>query len=1161
MKKLLILALAIVGVLSSALAQKSKHLSKTISGTEIVNEYTSLNVDASTGDMTINVSASTLNDNGRFATSLEAGDLIFIIQVQGATINDANRKEFSWGEILDYNNCGLHEFAEVSDVPSATSIELSCPLKNDYSSSGKVVVVRVPRFASLDVPVGAVLTGDNWDGSIGGFVVVEVEGDVSINGSVDMNEKGFRGTGFRENLGSVPGAFNEYASSDPGVAGYKGEGIAGYHSDYALLSGEFGQAAAANGGGGGCSVDAGGGGGANAGDIAAYTGKGVPDLITNPSYSLAWENEEVGLSLSVSSGGGKGGYSKSSTAGDPYSDALISDANWGSGGRRSDAVGFGGRPLDYSTGRIFLGGGGGQGHGAEQSTVGGGGGAGGGLVYIKTNSNINGNGTISSNGEDGEEVFVPWFNNHPDGGGGAGAGGTIVLEANGSIAALTITANGGKGGDVELPVPFFTPNTILSGPGGGGGGGFVRTSSAVASTSVNGGANGIIINTFLDGVFEPNGATGGGVGEAEVESVFLPLLSANNDTICEGEVANLSVDTANIFSSSVLWFDAPSGGTLLGSGITFSLVGLTSDSTLYVKVCPGETMVEVVAKVNSATSVSMSGDTISTCSGVAANLGVSGGNTYTWYPDANLDVNNLSSVNITTSTSEMIYVDVSFDGNCPITDSVYVEVTPDLNVDLGPDITICYGGSANLSATGGVNYVWTPAMDISSTSGPDVTVDPLSTTEYFVSVDDGAGCVGRDSVIVNVLPQLTINTLPDLELCKNDDTTLVAGHTGGSAGTFTYTWDDGDYVGVSRPFLTSTSGTMKLKVTDDAYGCSDSTSFNYAVQEVIADFTYSSDTCVGDMTQLTALSVAGSSDYDWVVNDVQFLSGDDISHTLPIIGVNEVKLIVTSSLGCQDSVIKNVEIAAGPLSTAIVSIDTVCPGDTVLFYNIYSGSSDYVPSWDFGDGNSSSEHEGFHTYESSGNYTISYEITGPSGCSATKTDSVYVEDAPEAEFTLPEKVKIGEIIIGENSSVNAQIYSWELNDSLLTNDENLSYRTTEGGEICFQLTVQSKLGCKDDFSACSIVEGEALALPNAFSPNNDGFNDSYELLNSQGKVFSIEVYNRWGVPVFAKEDYKNDWGGLDSDGNELAAGTYFVVAIDKTFEETRVINGYVNIVR
>ena len=74
------------------------------------------------------------------------------------------------------NNCGNYELQQVKSVPNAGSIELDCPLKYDYTAVGKVVVVRVPRFNSLDVESSGTITGDTWDGTTGGVVVVEVKG-------------------------------------------------------------------------------------------------------------------------------------------------------------------------------------------------------------------------------------------------------------------------------------------------------------------------------------------------------------------------------------------------------------------------------------------------------------------------------------------------------------------------------------------------------------------------------------------------------------------------------------------------------------------------------------------------------------------------------------------------------------------------------------------------------------------------------------------------------------------------------------------------------------------------------------------------------------------------------------------------------------------------
>ena len=68
------------------------------------------------------------NSYSWFGGDLEPGDLILIIQIQGAMINGSPEPwsgtgwyglplDPSWGQIANYNNCGLYEYAEVKSVP------------------------------------------------------------------------------------------------------------------------------------------------------------------------------------------------------------------------------------------------------------------------------------------------------------------------------------------------------------------------------------------------------------------------------------------------------------------------------------------------------------------------------------------------------------------------------------------------------------------------------------------------------------------------------------------------------------------------------------------------------------------------------------------------------------------------------------------------------------------------------------------------------------------------------------------------------------------------------------------------------------------------------------------------------------------------------------
>jgi large repetitive protein len=73
-------------------------------------------------------------------------------------------------------------------------------------------------------------------------------------------------------------------------------------------------------------------------------------------------------------------------------------------------------------------------------------------------------------------------------------------------------------------------------------------------------------------------------------------------------------------------------------------------------------------------------------------------------------------------------------------------------------------------------------------------------------------------------------------------------------------------------------------------------------------------------------------------------------------------------------------------------------------------------------------------------------------------------------------------------------------------------------------------------------------IPEGFSPNGDGINDTFVITGTQGTTVNLEIFNRWGHRVYNSADYKNDWDGKPNTGvqvgntsNGLPDGTYFYV--------------------
>ncbi|UOQ71905.1 GLEYA domain-containing protein [Hymenobacter cellulosilyticus] len=471
-------------------------------GTIIVNEYAKVTADAAAGATLLRVSNNTLNANSRFPGALTQGDLILLIQMQGASI--ATNDAAFYGTVSAYNNAGRYELLEVASVSGTDVINLTCGLKYDYTAAGQTQVVRLPRFSTLTVNSGAAVSGAAWDRTtgLGGIVAMEVANGTIVNGTITATGLGFRGGAVDNNSEDANNIVMGFRSTASTFGAEKGESIAGAGVDYDALGGRYGRGAAANGGGGGNSHNAAGGGGANVG-LGTWTGLGNPDRGTNNAYDDAWNLEGSGFATSTSSGGGRGGYSYASA----NQNALVvgpGASSWGGNDRQNNG-GYGGRPLE-NRGRLYLGGGGGAGDG--NNTVSTSGGNGGGLVYLLTGGAVSGSGSVLANGTTGFRGNNIPTSGGTDAAGGGGGGGSIVLHVSGTITGITASAQGGTGGSQR------DAGVESEGPGGGGGGGLIQytnNSGTNFTTQVLGGVSGTTSSTGLT-EFPLNGATRGASG-------------------------------------------------------------------------------------------------------------------------------------------------------------------------------------------------------------------------------------------------------------------------------------------------------------------------------------------------------------------------------------------------------------------------------------------------------------------------------------------------------------------------------------------------------------------------------------------------------------------------------------------------------------------------
>ncbi|WP_022823634.1 Ig-like domain-containing protein [Hymenobacter norwichensis] len=466
---------------STVCATPGKDGPLTVTGTnQILNTYYAGNQTVTAGSSTISVNTTT-----RGATNtLAPGDVVLIMQMQGADLNTANSNAYgdgvtggeASGNLTTNFTAGNYEYATVESIATSGSnltITLNKGLAYGYETvdyaniSGtqtgqrRFQVVRVPQYATLTFTAASTVTGPAWDGSTGGVLVLDVAGKTIFNGSgssLSMTAKGFRGGGAKGYDGTTTAsAFrNIAATTRTGAHGSKGEGTAGTPR-YVYEGGTT-------------IVNTG-----NEGYVNGSTAQGAPGNAGGGATSLTPTSNNGNAGGAGGANAGKGGI-----------------GGWGAGSGNnntgSGAQASGGASFDGTSARLVMGGGGGA--GSTNATIVSGteyfssGGIGGGIIFLRTGS-VTGTASIEANGGN-----APGAGTLPEGGGGGGAGGTVVLLATppSGIAAgldgLTVRAQGGRGGDAQT-------NTNSSvGPGGGGGGGFIFANSALASSSIAAGARG-----------------------------------------------------------------------------------------------------------------------------------------------------------------------------------------------------------------------------------------------------------------------------------------------------------------------------------------------------------------------------------------------------------------------------------------------------------------------------------------------------------------------------------------------------------------------------------------------------------------------------------------------------------------------------------------------
>jgi gliding motility-associated-like protein len=542
---------------------------------------------------------------------------------------------------------------------------------------------------------------------------------------------------------------------------------------------------------------------------------------------------------------------------------------------------------------------------------------------------------------------------------------------------------------------------------------------------------------------------------------------------------------------------------------------------------------------------------------------------------------------ITAAMSPLTLYVYDINGACDAEVSFVVTVNQNPTTVISPvPAELCAGLTLQLNGNpvGGsgvyATHEWTntgaSSLDLTNIVDPTFSNAAAGAYDLTYTVTDDNGCIGTSNiqVTVNPNPTATISPVP-AEVCAGIDLQLNGNPAGGSAVYTTHAWTNTgstslDFTNIENPLFNDvTAGNYDLTytVTDDN-GCIGTDNITVTVVAspvidplgpIVACDSYA-------LPGITGVDLTGNQAY---FNDTQANAGTVV--TGPITSSTTLYMY-DGAAGCSDEVQVDITINALPEVSTITGDGSYCENEVPVDVLVQTaGSPDWTVYYTL-DGVAQSA-TGSVSPINLGNVEGTYVLDSIAdlNCSNSATGSVviFIKPTPSAPLagTDAEYCSTNDFVDMTATGAGGSMtwYSDDLLTTVFGTGNNIQPTNTVGATSYF--VTETIDGCEGPSSEVIITVNDCdITLPTAFTPNNDGNNDFWEILSLDEAYPNniVYIYNRWGNLIFehnAQTQGKyndNKWDGTYN-GEPLPVGSYFFV-IDFNNEEQESVTGAVSII-
>lgn len=458
----------------------------------------------------------------------------------------------------------------------------------------------------------------------------------------------------------------------------------------------------------------------------------------------------------------------------------------------------------------------------------------------------------------------------------------------------------------------------------------------------------------------------------------------------------------------------------------------------------------------------------------------------------------------------------------PLKLTVSEENAPNVSVRSSVSSTVCPGTKVTLTADGAGNYLWYTPDSLTSRS---IVVEPWKTTTYIVkgySEDtQGHECSAYAEVTVMVYPYELPDLGGDREICDGDTVKLDGG-----ANFVAWSWSSGETT--RKLNVTESTPNLVLWITD-RNRCRFTDTISIQVKPN-PEINLGEDRIVCKGTPVI-LDGGPADKWEWNTGDT--------TQTLSVTST-DVYAVTVYRQGCKGSDEVMIRVNS-PDSLKITSVDVkdiTCNGAANGSIRIFVKGEGSYYQYSIDDGANYFDNQGlFENLDPGIPYRI--RVIEDSVCTVEYDKEILISEPSPVEIDYKlispscDQCEDGEISLILTGGTPPYSVLWSTMDSVK--------RLQHIGLGTYPVWVKDAAGCSKYENIRMEMGHVTYNIPNAFTPNGDGINETWEIpaLKERPRCI-VQVFDRRGRKIFeSAEGYPEPWEGKDPDGNIVPVGSYF----------------------